>query len=80
MSDNFYSKISFFKKLGYKYTKDPNGMYFDKDNIRISVMKCGPIYNCYINEFKSGKFVLIEKQLNLLNLEFVNNWMMTKIH
>ena len=63
--------IKHFIKLGYKYHKDPLGHYFDKGDTRLSVMMSGPVWNCYCNKWINGQFQLKDKQINLLNDDFV---------
>lgn len=71
--------INDFKKYGYKYHKDNLGHYFDRNDIRLSIMICGPVWNCYCNKFVNGQFQLVDSQLNLLNDTFVYQWMLTHV-
>ena len=68
------------KKLGYKYHKDTLGHYFDKNDTRLSVMISGPVYNCFCNKIINGQFQLQDKQINLLNDDFVYKWLMLHIN
>jgi hypothetical protein len=68
--------IGHFIKLGYKYHRDPLGHYFDKADTRLSIMIQGPVWNCYCNKLVSGQFQLVDKQMNLLNDDFVYRWML----
>jgi len=72
--------IGHMKKLGYKYHKDALGHYFDKNDTRLSVMISGPVYNCFCNKIINGQFQLQDKQINLLNDDFVYKWLMLHIN
>ena len=71
--------IGRFKKLGYKYTKDPLGHYFDKNGTRMSIMISGPVWNCYFNRIINDEFQLVDKQMNLLDDDFVYKWMLLHV-
>lgn len=68
--------IGHFKKLGFKYKKDILGHYFDRNDTRLSIMISGPVYNCFCNKLVNGEFQLQDKQMNLINDDFVFRWML----
>jgi hypothetical protein len=68
------------KKLGYRYHKDALGHYFDKNDTRLSVMLSGPVYNCFCNKFINGQFQLQDKQINLIDDDYVYRWLMLHIN
>ena len=72
--------IGHMKKLGYRCFKDPLGHYFDKGDTRLSVMMSGPVWNCYCNKMINGQFQLQDKQINLLNDDFVFRWLLLHIN
>lgn len=67
--------ITYFVKIGYSFKKDALGYYFDKGFNRLSIMKVGPIFNCYHNKFNGNKFILINSKLNVMNEQEVFDWM-----
>ena len=71
--------IGYFKKLGYRYSKDIQGHYFDKHDTRLSIMPIGAVWNCYCNRFINGQFMLIDKQPNLITDELVFQWMLKHV-
>ncbi len=43
-------------------------------------MMSGPVWNCYCNKMINGQFQLQDKQINLLNDDFVFRWLLLHIN
>lgn len=67
--------IGHMKKRGFRYQKDIQGHYFDKGNIKLSVMVCGPVWNCFCNKMTNGQYMLTDKLMNAITDEIVYNWL-----
>ena len=57
-----------------------SNIYFEKGDTRLSVMMSGPVWNCYCNKMINGQFQLQDKQINLLNDDFVFRWLLLHIN
>ena len=71
--------IDYFKKLNWLYEKDDLGIYFTKNNIKISIQFNGATYTCFKNVNVSNQWVLVSKQSNLLTDKFVYAWMLANM-
>ena len=60
---------------GFRYSKDPLGEYFERGTRRVSVMRKGPLYDCYVNDYVGGGFKTVAAQVNLLSREAVLQWL-----
>lgn len=67
--------IPYFKKLGYAYSKDKLGEYFTRGSRKLSIMFCGPAYNCFVNDQQpDGSFMLVARQMNILGDDLAYKW------
>ena len=71
--------IKYFQKLNWVYTYDDLGLYFTKNDIKISVMYTGPCFTCYKNKKIGSNWVLVAKQANLLTDKFAYAWMLSQM-
>lgn len=71
--------IEHFKKLNWIFSSDDLGLYFNKGDIRISIMYTGPTFTCYKNRKIGNGWSLIAKQPNLLTDKFVYAWMLAQM-
>ena len=74
-----YKYIKYFQDLNWYYTKDDLGIYFTKNNVKISIQFNGATYICFKNVNISGQWVLSAKQNNLLTDKFVYAWMLANM-
>lgn len=67
--------VQYFKRLGYAYSKDALGEYFVRGSRKLSVMACGPAYNCFVNDQQpDGSWTLVARQINILGDELAYKW------
>lgn len=66
-------------QFGYKFHKDGLGYYFDKHKERLTIQKIGTYYNVYRNKLSNGQFILVNKQMNLIDLNFVKRWVLQNL-
>jgi hypothetical protein len=71
--------FNFIKQAGYKYWKDGLGYYFDNGSRRFSVMKTGPIFQCYFNVKDNGAWVLKDKSNGILDFDQCLIWVTNNI-
>lgn len=71
--------IKYFQNLNWIYTYDTLGIYFQKNDIRISIMYEGPTFTCYKNKKVGETWSLVAKQPNLLTDKFVYAWMLANM-
>jgi len=71
--------VKYFKNLHWIYSYDNQGMYFQKNDIRVSIMSEGPTFTCYKNKKIGNNWVLMAKQPNLLTDKFVYAWMLANM-
>ena len=45
----------------------------------MSIMMSGPVWNCYFNRLINDEFQLVDKQMNLLDDDFVYKWMLLHV-
>ena len=50
-----------------------------KNGTRMSIMMSGPVWNCYFNRLINDEFQLVDKQMNLLDDDFVYKWMLLHV-
>ena len=65
--------------LGYTYSKDELGYYFDNRYYRASIMKTGNYYNCYLNKKEDKKFILTDKLLASNSFNECLKWVVMSI-
>lgn len=72
--------LNFIKQAGYKYSKDDLGYYFDNNLKKFSIMKVGPVFECYYNiKQGSGVWSLKEKKIGFLDFVQGLRWVLEKI-
>lgn len=69
--------IPTFRKLGWTYSADALGEYFQRGQRRISVMHTGPLFTCFVNDVVAGTFRTVGSCSNLTSPDQVARWMMT---
>lgn len=71
--------VKFIIQSGYKYTKDNLGFYFDSGNKKFSIMKTGPLFQCYYNENVDGQWVLKQKSNSIFEFSQGLKWILNII-
>ena len=67
------------KQYGFQYSKDDLGYYFDNGKSKYSIMKHGPIFQCYLNIKVETNWVLIGKSNGILEFNECLKWVMNSI-
>lgn len=72
-------RMQFIKKAGYQYSKDDLGFYFDNGKQRFSIMKTGPIFQCYQNIKTESGWVLKQRSNGILQFDECLTWILNII-
>jgi len=71
--------MQFIQQAGFKYSKDNLGYYFDNGTKRFSIMKTGPVFDCYYNIRVNGGWVLKLKKPGVLEFQMCLRWILDVI-
>lgn len=71
--------MQFIQGAGFKYSKDDLGYYFDNGVKKFSIMKTGPIFNCFYNIKVEGSWTLKTKSLGVLQFDMCLQWVINMI-
>lgn len=66
----------FLQQAGFKYSKDNLGYYYDNGTKRFSIMKCGPLFNCFYNIKINNNWVLKGKKNGIMQYEICLRWIL----
>lgn len=69
----------FLQQVGFKYSKDDLGYYYDNGIKRFSIMKCGSIFNCFYNIKVNDNWVLKDKKQGIIKYEICLRWILDNI-
>lgn len=65
---------SFMKAKGFRHSKDALGIYFDKNNHKISINKQANWYTCYHNILQENSWILLSKSQIFSNFQEALYW------
>jgi hypothetical protein len=71
--------LNFIKQAGYQYSKDVLGFYFDNGLKKYSIMKNGPLFQCYYNQKNGTGWALKAKSNTMFQFDECLKWILNNI-